>query len=208
MLFLSACAGNGRGTQKRFFGCMLTSTMHKKLKEIDDAINGTDNEEEEISEESKYIINKIKKLQNENDKLRKGGKITKTELEHFKFTNRCAVIDCIETELREVDKVSCFLDYYGLKRQVMLGDNNTPQSSYIYAGERLKWNAWAKYKGLSKKQALKKFNKLYDELVEKYAAVFEECKEKVTLNQSQSELVFKTSSNKIRIYIPNGYCFA
>ncbi len=102
MLFLSACAGNGRGTQKRLLGCVFTSTMNKKLREIYNVIDVAGNEEkyatvkkgEEIKEgiikriknfqkankqkqeENKQLKNKLKKenneLKKENNKLKQG----------------------------------------------------------------------------------------------------------------------------------------
>eukprot|EP00484_Ammonia_sp_Unknown_P029474 CAMPEP_0197034952 /NCGR_PEP_ID=MMETSP1384-20130603/12870_1 /TAXON_ID=29189 /ORGANISM="Ammonia sp." /LENGTH=289 /DNA_ID=CAMNT_0042464931 /DNA_START=33 /DNA_END=902 /DNA_ORIENTATION=+ len=94
-------------------------------------------------------------------------------LKYIKFTNGCLIIDCVEDGLRSVAKVSDLLSFYGLYRQVMSGDNSTPQPSYIYAEKRLKWNAWTKYKGLSKQQALTKWEKLYNKFVHSFPDIFE-----------------------------------
>eukprot|EP01084_Bolivina_argentea_P288502 495173_1 len=97
-------------------------------------------------------------------------------LKYIKFTNGCVIVDCVETELRSVAKVSDLLSFYGLYRQVMMGDNNTPQPSYIYAEKRLKWNAWTKYNGLTQQQALIKWFKLYNQMLTQFPEVFNKCK--------------------------------
>ena len=93
-------------------------------------------------------------------------------LKYIKFTHGCLIIDCVENELRAEAKVSDLLSFYGLYRQVMSGDNYTAQPSYIFAEKRLKWNAWTKYKGLTKQQALIKWEELYNKFLNQYPKVF------------------------------------
>lgn len=93
-------------------------------------------------------------------------------LKYIKFTHGCLIIDCVENELRSLAKVSDLLSFYGLYRQVMSGDNNTTQPSYIYAEKRLKWNAWSKYKGLTKQQAMIKWEELYNKFLNQFPNIF------------------------------------
>merc|ERR1711971_386570 len=74
--------------------------------------------------------------------------------------------------LRKHASVADLLSFYGLYRQVVLGDNVTPQPSYIYAEARLKWNAWTKCKGLSRESALSKWESIYNRWIDAFPSVF------------------------------------
>eukprot|EP01084_Bolivina_argentea_P254711 428274_1 len=93
-------------------------------------------------------------------------------LRYIKFTHGCLIFDCVEQELRSYAKVSDLLCIYGLYKQVMCGDNNTAQPSYIYAESRLKWNAWSKYHGLTKKEALIEWEILYNKFRTSFPVIF------------------------------------
>ena len=93
---------------------------------------------------------------------------------YVKFSHGCLLMDCVEDDLRKVAKVSDLLSFYGLYRQAMCGDNTQPQPSYIYAESRLKWNAWSKYKGMSKKDALSKWEQKYNHFVSSFPEIFKE----------------------------------
>jgi diazepam-binding inhibitor (GABA receptor modulating acyl-CoA-binding protein) len=45
------------------------------------------------------------------------------------------------------------LDFYGLYKQSLEGDNTTSQPYAIYFRDRAKWDAWTKHKGKSSDQA-------------------------------------------------------
>ena len=91
---------------------------------------------------------------------------------YVKFSHGCLIMDCVEDELRKVAKVSDLLSFYGLYRQAMCGDNDRPQPSYLYAEQRLKWNAWTKYKGMNKQKALSKWEVLYNRFLTSFPDVF------------------------------------
>jgi len=61
------------------------------------------------------------------------------------------------------------LDFYGLYKQATVGDNNTAQPWAVQMEARAKWDAWAKYKGLSADEAQQKYVALYESLKGKYA---------------------------------------
>jgi len=61
------------------------------------------------------------------------------------------------------------LDFYGLFKQATAGDNTTGQPWAVQIEARAKWDAWTKYKGLSKADAEKKYVELYESLKGRYA---------------------------------------
>ena len=129
----------------------------------------------------------------------------KMMLKYIKFTHGCLIIDCVENELRSLAKVSDLLSFYGLYRQVMSGDNNTIQPSYIYAEKRLKWNAWTKYKGLTKQQSLIKWEKLYNKFLNLFPNIFKQYGDNVYLNKYNPLIPFINDNikNELKLQIKN-----
>merc|ERR1719242_2081354 len=91
---------------------------------------------------------------------------------YIKFTHGCMIMDSVDTDLRKHAKVNSLLDFYGLYKQIMCGDNTASQPSLIYPEGRLKWNAWTKCKGLSRQQAFIKWERLYTRFITLYPSVF------------------------------------
>lgn len=94
-------------------------------------------------------------------------------IRYVRFSHGCLITDCVEDDLRKVASTADLLSFYGLYRQAMCGDNDRPQPSLIYAEQRLKWNAWTKCKGLSKEEALSKWEAMYNHFLSSFPAVFE-----------------------------------
>lgn len=60
------------------------------------------------------------------------------------------------------------LQFYGLYKQALFGDCNTPQPWAVQVSERAKWNAWNSKKGMTKQNAMIKYCELYLNASEKY----------------------------------------
>jgi len=91
---------------------------------------------------------------------------------YVKFTHGCMVIDCVESELKEHAKITDLLSFYGLYRQIMSGDNNSEKPLDLYPEKRLRWNAWTKCRGLTKKQAFIKWERLYTKFIDSFPSIF------------------------------------
>jgi len=79
------------------------------------------------------------------------------------------LMDAVEKDIR-LREAGTLLDFYGLYKQALLGDNITAKPWF---GEALfKWNAWTKYKGYERKRALAEWKEKYNALFTKYPELF------------------------------------
>eukprot|EP01084_Bolivina_argentea_P100155 179907_1 len=134
----------------------------------------------------------------------------KMAIQYTKFTNGCLILKCIESELGLLN-VPQLLSLHGLYKQIMRGDNNEQQPSYLYSEKTLKWKAWNKYKGLSKQQAMIEWFKIYNKIYKIYPKIFKKYEPNCNLNiydpfkfvnkhknKSQTQQRIKTAMEKIQ----------
>eukprot|EP01084_Bolivina_argentea_P100156 179911_1 len=136
----------------------------------------------------------------------------KMAIQYTKFTNGCLILNCIESELQSKTNIPQLLSlHHGLYKQIMRGDNNEQQPSYLYSEKTLKWKAWNKYKGLSKQQAMIEWFKIYNKIYKIYPKIFKKYEPNCNLNiydpfkfvnkhknKSQTQQRIKTAMEKIQ----------